>query len=68
MAHERLTEPRVTMKWLLAKPRSLFNLPVFLDLNGRTKRFFTKIMSLARNISLFLDFDRYEKRRKSREM
>ena len=34
MAHERLTEPRVTMEQLLAKPRSLSNLPDFLDLNG----------------------------------
>ena len=29
VAHERLTEPRVTMEWLLAKPRSFSNLPVF---------------------------------------
>ena len=35
VAHETLTEPRVTMEWLLAKPRSFSNLPVFLDLNGR---------------------------------
>ena len=34
MAHERLTEPRLTMKWLLAKPRSFLNLPAFSDLNG----------------------------------
>ena len=35
VAHERLTEPRVTMEWLLAKPRSYSNLPAFLDLNWR---------------------------------
>ena len=34
VAHERLTEPRVIMKGLLAKPRSFSNLPVFLNLNG----------------------------------
>ena len=35
VAHKRFTEPRVTMKWLLAKPRSLSNHPAFKDLNGR---------------------------------
>ena len=34
-AHERLTEPRVTMKLFLAKPRSFSNLPVFFYLNDR---------------------------------
>ena len=34
MALERLTEPRVTMEGLIAKPRSFSNLPAFLDLNG----------------------------------
>ena len=34
VAHERLTEPRVTMEWLLAKPNSLSNIPAFLDPNG----------------------------------
>ena len=34
VTHERLTEPRVTMEWLLAEPRSFSNLPVFLNLNG----------------------------------
>ena len=34
VARERLTEPRVTMKWLVAKPRSFTNFPAFLDLNG----------------------------------
>ena len=33
VTHERLTEPRVIMKWLLAKPRSFSNLPAFHDLN-----------------------------------
>ena len=33
VAHERLTEPRVTMELLLAKLRSFSNLPAFLDLN-----------------------------------
>ena len=37
VAHERLAEPRVTMEWLLVKPRSLSNLPAFLDLNGKSK-------------------------------
>ena len=32
MAHERLTEPRVTMESLLVKLRSFSNLPAFLDL------------------------------------
>ena len=35
VAHERLTEPRVTMEWQLAKPRSFSNLPAFLDLHGK---------------------------------
>ena len=34
VAHERLTEPRVTIDWLLAKPRIFSNLPAFLDLSG----------------------------------
>ena len=33
VAHERLTELRVTGEWLLAKPRSFPNLPAFLDLD-----------------------------------
>ena len=33
VAHERLTEPGVTMDWLLAKPRSFSNLPAFLDIS-----------------------------------
>ena len=35
VAYERLTEPRVTMEGILAKPRSVSHLPAFLDLNGR---------------------------------
>ena len=35
VAFERLPEPRVTIEWLLAKPRSFSNLPAFLDLYGR---------------------------------
>ena len=35
VAHERLTEPHVTMEWLLAIPRGSSNLPGFLDLIGR---------------------------------
>ena len=31
LAHERLTEPRVTMDKLLAYPMSFSNLPAFLD-------------------------------------
>ena len=38
VAHERLTEPRVPMEWLLAKPRSFSNLSAFLDLNGTLKQ------------------------------
>ena len=34
VAHERLTEPRVTIEILLAKPRSFSNLPAFSDLEG----------------------------------
>ena len=34
VAHERLTEPRVTIERVLAKPRSFSNLPTFLDLDG----------------------------------
>ena len=43
VANERLTEPRVAMEWLLAKPRSFSNLPAFLDLNG------TKTISTIRS-------------------
>ena len=35
VVRERLTEPRVTIEGLLAKPRSFSNLPAFLDVNGR---------------------------------
>ena len=38
VAHERLTEPRITMEGLLAKPRSFSNFPAFLDLDGRIKQ------------------------------
>ena len=34
VAHETLTEPRVTIELLLAKPRTFSNLPAFLDFNG----------------------------------
>ena len=34
VAHERLTGSRVTMRWLLAKPRSYSKLPAFLHLYG----------------------------------
>ena len=34
LAHERLIETRVTMVRLLAKPRSISNIPAFSDLNG----------------------------------
>ena len=37
VAHDRLIEPRVTMKWLLVKPRSFANLHAFLDSNGNLK-------------------------------
>ena len=48
VAHERLTGPRVTMEWLLAKPRSFSNLTAFLDLmvkkfnKNRSKKLFWK--------------------------
>ena len=35
VAYKRLTEPRVTIEWLLKTPRSFSNLPAFFDLNGR---------------------------------
>ena len=34
VAHKRLTEPGVTMEWLLAVPRSFSSHPAFLDLKG----------------------------------
>ena len=34
VAHERLTEPRVTMEWLCANRNSLSDLPAFLGLYG----------------------------------
>ena len=34
VAHEILTEPRVTMDWLLTKLKRFSNLSAFLDLNG----------------------------------
>ena len=36
VAHERLTEQRVTIEWLLAKPKSFSNTPAFLDFRGST--------------------------------
>ena len=44
VAQERLTEPRVTIEWLLAKPRSFSNLPAFSDLNGRILSIFLEIL------------------------
>ena len=38
VAHERLTEPCVTMESLLAKLRSFSNLPAFLDLHDTITR------------------------------
>ena len=35
VVHERLTEPRVIIEWLLTKSKSLSNLPTFLDLNSQ---------------------------------
>ena len=34
VAHERLTDARVTIEWLLAKPSSLSDLPTFLGPDG----------------------------------
>ena len=39
VAHERLTEPRVTMDWLLPKPNSLSDLPAFPGSYGKSKEF-----------------------------
>ena len=49
MAYERLTEPRITMEQLLAKPRSFSNLPAFLDPNGKFNKSDIKTYTL-RNI------------------
>ena len=35
VAHERLTEPRVTIMWLLAKPSIFSDLPAFLGTYGK---------------------------------
>ena len=35
VAHARLTEPRVTIEWLLAKGNSLSDLPAFLGPYGK---------------------------------
>ena len=43
VAHERLTDPRVTIEWLLAKPSSLSDLPTFL---GPYDIFFSQIRIL----------------------
>ena len=40
MAHERLTEQRVTMEWLVPKRNSLSDLPAFLGPYGRSKEDF----------------------------
>ena len=40
VVHERLTEPRVTIEWLLIKPKSFENLPAFLDLNDSWRNSF----------------------------
>ena len=39
VAHERRTEPRVTIESLSAIPRSFSNLPAFLDLSGSKKTY-----------------------------
>ena len=44
-AHEKLIEPRVTMDLLPAKPRSLSNLPAFLDYNGSQKFYFQSLLT-----------------------
>ena len=54
VARERLSELRVTMEWLLAKPRSISNLPAFLDLNGNN--FFFQNIKLM----ITLDFSRLD--------
>ena len=38
VAHERLTEPRDTIDWLLAKRNSLSDLPAFLGVYGSLEK------------------------------
>ena len=45
MAHERLTEQRVTIDRLLAKSRTFSNLPAFLDFNSQGPVAFYKQIS-----------------------
>ena len=57
VAHERLTEPLVTMERVLEKPRSLSNLPAFLDLNGRILFFDFTFYKLTVNYLLKIIFE-----------
>ena len=69
---ERLTEPRVTMKRLLAKPRNFSNLPAFQDLNGRpfyavlvrTYRIFSMkfLLKISLKRRFWMTFKRFENR------
>ena len=64
VSHERLTEPRVTIESLLAKPRSVSDLPAFLGLKGtfgaiaramfKIKMFFNNLKKVEIFIKLFL--------------
>ena len=59
VAHERLTEPRVTMEWILEKSRSFSNLHAFLDLNGRETHFkfvFKVYIEMCYSILLYTEF------------
>ena len=38
VAHESLTEPRVTIEWLLSKRNSLSDLPAFVGPYGKSKK------------------------------
>ena len=42
VAHETTTEPRVTIQWLPAKPRSFSNHPAFQNLNEILAEFLAK--------------------------
>ena len=50
VAHERLTEPRVTKECLLAKPRSFLNIHAFLYLNG-------SILSLKQSVKTLKSYN-----------
>ena len=65
VAHERHTEPRVTIEWLITKSRSFSNLPASSDLNGRnfTKLILTSLVTLTEfNQSVTKFVNKFEKK------